>query len=232
MDHETRYEYAAAWLDIVRRLWTADDEFDYAGRVFRIEKGFHQPKPLQRPHPPVMNAGRSGTGNRFAAKYADVVFIAFWEERSPRGRSGRGRDAAWRVKSLAVRSKCGARPSCCAGQQRRRCARNCATWSKNRVTGRPSTNLARIMRVDNPMCRPTCSGSERRGSSAATAAFLLVGTREQTVDELRQLAAGGVDGLVLSWVNYRDELRQFIAEILPLIEQGDLRTPMGLGVPG
>src|SRR5919198_6313640 len=79
MDHETRYEYAAEWLEIVRRLWTAEDEFDYEGRFFRVEKGFHQPKPLQQPHPPIMNAGRSGIGNRFAAKYADMVFVSFWE---------------------------------------------------------------------------------------------------------------------------------------------------------
>src|SRR5919201_1109782 len=79
MDHATRYEYAAEWLEIVRRLWTAEEEFAFEGKYFRIERGFHQPKPLQKPYPPVMNAGRSATGNRFAAKYADVVFTAFWE---------------------------------------------------------------------------------------------------------------------------------------------------------
>src|SRR5207237_5012724 len=79
MDHDERYEYAAEWLDIVLRLWTVQDEFNYEGRFFRIERGFQQPKPVQRPHPPIMNAGRSGTGNRFAAKYSDMVFTTFWE---------------------------------------------------------------------------------------------------------------------------------------------------------
>ena len=37
-------------------------------------KGFHQPKPIQKPFPPIMNAGSSATGARFAAKYADMVF--------------------------------------------------------------------------------------------------------------------------------------------------------------
>src|SRR5579884_2704452 len=79
MDHEQRYAYAAEWVEIVRRLWTAEDEFDYEGRYFRIEGGLLGPKPLQQPCPPLMNAGRSATGNRFAAKYSDIAFTTFWE---------------------------------------------------------------------------------------------------------------------------------------------------------
>jgi alkanesulfonate monooxygenase SsuD/methylene tetrahydromethanopterin reductase-like flavin-dependent oxidoreductase (luciferase family) len=62
--------------------------------------------------------------------------------------------------------------------------------------------------------------------------FPLVGTPERIVDELRKLSADGLDGLVLSWVNYRDELRQFVAEILPLLEQAGLRAPAGVAVTG
>jgi dimethylsulfone monooxygenase len=72
LEHDALYDYAAEWLEIIRRLWTADDEFDYEGRFFEIVKGFHQPKPLQTPCPPIMNAGSSATGARFAAKYTDI----------------------------------------------------------------------------------------------------------------------------------------------------------------
>jgi len=80
MGHDTRYAYADEWVEIVRKLWTDEDEFEYAGKFFTIEKGFHQPKPLQRPHPPIMNAGSSGIGARFAAKNADMAFIGFYED--------------------------------------------------------------------------------------------------------------------------------------------------------
>jgi alkanesulfonate monooxygenase SsuD/methylene tetrahydromethanopterin reductase-like flavin-dependent oxidoreductase (luciferase family) len=39
MDHQTRYEYAAEWVEIVRLLWTSEDDFDFDGRYFRIERG-------------------------------------------------------------------------------------------------------------------------------------------------------------------------------------------------
>jgi dimethylsulfone monooxygenase len=53
----------------------------------------------------------------------------------------------------------------------------------------------------------------------------LVGTAEQIVDELGRLSGAGLDGIVLSWVNYHDEMRQWIAEVMPLIEQASLRKP-------
>ena len=71
LDHETRYERAAEWLTIIRRLWTEDEEFDFEGRFYNIKKGYLAPKPIQRPHPVIMNAGGSDTGRAFAARHAE-----------------------------------------------------------------------------------------------------------------------------------------------------------------
>lgn len=228
MDHETRYEYAEEWLDIVRRLWTAEDEFDHEGRFFRIEKGFHQPKPLQRPHPPIMNAGRSGTGNRFAARYADMVFTSFWES----GHAGAGA-AVTGLRRLA----------------REEFGREIQVWSTAFVLCRPTEkeardelryvveeqgdweaidNLARIIRMDNRDVPPDAQRARKARLMTGYGSYPLVGTPEQVVDELRKLSADGLDGVVLSWVNYQHELRQFIAEVLPLLEQAGLRTPAGV----
>jgi dimethylsulfone monooxygenase len=80
MDHDMRYAYAEEWLEVVRKLWTAKEEFDYSGRFFTIDRGVHLPKPLQQPHPPIMNAGSSAIGARFAAKHADMAFIGLSED--------------------------------------------------------------------------------------------------------------------------------------------------------
>jgi FMNH2-dependent dimethyl sulfone monooxygenase len=66
-EHDTRYEYAQEWLDVAKLLWTREDEFDFEGRFFHIKKGFAQPKPVQRPFPPIMNAGGSPAGQRWSA---------------------------------------------------------------------------------------------------------------------------------------------------------------------
>ncbi|MDE2582380.1 MAG: LLM class flavin-dependent oxidoreductase [Rhodospirillales bacterium] len=53
-------------LDIILRMWSAEDHFDYAGKFWNVTKpermfGFLHPhlKPLQQPHPPIGVAGLS-----------------------------------------------------------------------------------------------------------------------------------------------------------------------------
>jgi hypothetical protein len=38
-----------------------------------------------------------------------------------------------------------------------------------------------------------------------------------------------VDGCLISWVDYKNELRQWIDEVLPLTEQAGLREPFAPG---
>lgn len=93
MEHDERYAYATEWLDILKLLWTAEDEFDYDARYFHIKRGFHQPKPIQRPFPVIMNAGGSGVGRHFSAKHCDMIFIHI-KGMDIRGRAQRYRRSA------------------------------------------------------------------------------------------------------------------------------------------
>jgi FMNH2-dependent dimethyl sulfone monooxygenase len=65
----------------------------------------------------------------------------------------------------------------------------------------------------------------KRRMVAGRGGYPRVGTSEQVVDELARLSRAGLDGIVLSWVNYDDEMRQWMAEVMPLIEQAGLRKP-------
>ena len=62
--------------------------------------------------------------------------------------------------------------------------------------------------------------------------YPLVGTAEQIVDELGKLADIGVDGCLISWVDYKNELRQWNAEVLPLMVQAGLRAAVCAGGAG
>ena len=75
LEHDTRYDKAIEWLEIIKLLWTREEEFDYEGKFYKINKGWLQPKPIQKPYPVVMNAGGSEKGRHYAAKYCDVAFI-------------------------------------------------------------------------------------------------------------------------------------------------------------
>ena len=57
---------------IIRRLWTEDEPFDFDGSYLRLTGAFCNPKPVQRPHPPILIGGRSAATLRVVAEHADV----------------------------------------------------------------------------------------------------------------------------------------------------------------
>jgi F420-dependent oxidoreductase-like protein len=76
-DLATRLELLAEQLEIVHRQWT-EDVFDFEGRHYRLEGCRALPKPLQRPHPPLLVGGSAGRKTadpaaRFADEYNTVA---------------------------------------------------------------------------------------------------------------------------------------------------------------
>lgn len=57
---------------VIRRLWTADEPFDHEGTHVRVHGAVGNPKPVQRPHPPITIGGRASSTLRVVAKHADV----------------------------------------------------------------------------------------------------------------------------------------------------------------
>jgi alkanesulfonate monooxygenase SsuD/methylene tetrahydromethanopterin reductase-like flavin-dependent oxidoreductase (luciferase family) len=56
---------------VIRRLWTSDEPFDFAGHHVQLTGAFGNPKPVQRPHPPILVGGRASATLRVVAKHAD-----------------------------------------------------------------------------------------------------------------------------------------------------------------
>jgi alkanesulfonate monooxygenase SsuD/methylene tetrahydromethanopterin reductase-like flavin-dependent oxidoreductase (luciferase family) len=57
---------------VIKRLWTEDEPFDFDGEHIKLTGAFGNPKPVQRPHPPIVIGGTSSPTLRVVAEHADV----------------------------------------------------------------------------------------------------------------------------------------------------------------
>jgi len=57
---------------VIERLWTLDEPFDFHGDYVHLTGAFGNPKPVQRPHPPILIGGSSTPALRVVAEHADV----------------------------------------------------------------------------------------------------------------------------------------------------------------
>ncbi|MFI5930702.1 LLM class flavin-dependent oxidoreductase [Actinoplanes sp. NPDC051494] len=97
---------------IIRRLWTEEQPFDVDGEYYQLTGAFGNPKPVQRPHPPIMIGGRSAATLRVVAEHADLWNIPGGDIADAIGRSALldrycaeiGRDPATITRSIVLQA--------------------------------------------------------------------------------------------------------------------------------
>ena len=223
-EHDRRYEYAAEWLALVRRLWAAEEEFDWDGEFFRGRRLWSAPKPVQRPGPAVMNAGSSPIGQRFSATHCDMNFVMLRQKSVDADRA-----QIARLKAMAVeqgrRSQCWIHGYVVCRDTEREARAALDRYVVEHGDDVAVANMLRIFGMESETLEPAVLDAFRFHFKAGHGGYPLVGTPAQIVERIETLSAMGVDGLLLSWVDYLGECRQWIDRVLPLMERAGQRRP-------
>ena len=72
-----RIDQLAEGVEIIRRMWT-EAHPRFQGRYYTIDDAVCDPRPLQRPHPPIWIGGEGDRVHRLAARAADGVNVRWW----------------------------------------------------------------------------------------------------------------------------------------------------------
>ena len=226
-EHDQRYDQLQEWLEIVERLWSDNGEFTHHGPFYNVIRGSSAPKPVQKPRPPIMNAGGSGRGRRFACEFADICFVLVGSEDPDKITA-----QVAEIKTLA----------------RETYRRDVQVWTTSFVVQRDTDQEARdyhhhysVEHEDTPtvdawmrlqqeqtqvLPKEILAQMRHRFASGA-GGVPLVGTADTITRRLSMLADCGVDGVLLTWVDYVDGLGRFTNGVLPRMEAAGLRAPFG-----
>lgn len=59
-------------LTIIRRMWSENEPFDFDGPSIQLKDAVCEPKPTQKPHPPILIGGSGNRMLRIVAEHADI----------------------------------------------------------------------------------------------------------------------------------------------------------------
>jgi dimethylsulfone monooxygenase len=218
LEHDARYDYLEEWLTVVEKLWSSQEAFDFEGKFLKLQGALSMPQPVQKPHPPIMNAAMSGRGQRFACQYADFCFVA----------PGISKDAITSYKNLA----------------RNEFGREVGVWMQIPIVQRATRTEAEEfldyfavknedrLSVDGWLAGMATEVKSLKGGKpeyprliVAMGGTPVTGGPADIADQLEALNETGVDGVLLSWFDFDDGIERFSNDVLPLLEKRGLREP-------
>jgi FMNH2-dependent dimethyl sulfone monooxygenase len=228
LEHDARYEMADEWVEIVRRLWMETAEFDFKGDYFDLKRLYCEPKPLQTPRPPIMNAGTSPRGQRFAAMNGDIAYILMRDvddleaaRATVNGYRNLARDEfdrslqVWTAATIICRD---------SAQE----ARDYERFVNEEMADNEATDgMLKMMGIETHSF-PDGGDALRRRFIGGWGGMPLTGTPDEIVDGLKFISDAGCDGCLLMFPAWDEGLDALEDRILPRLEQAGLREAFSL----
>ncbi len=229
-----RYQRAQEYLHLVKRTWTSDGPFDFAGRFYKVRGAHSDVRPLQTPHPLIMFGGASDGALEMGAAECDV-FAIYAEPRATTAERITDFRARAARHGRSVGFNMSVRPIIAATEG--------AAWDKARrilagMTG--SLGWARQERegvrapVDNAGRRQFALAQQKdvhderlwMGITKATGALgntsCLVGTAEQVADSLIAYYRLGVSSFLMRGFDPLGDTIEFGRELIPRLKAAAL----------
>ena len=210
LPHAERYQRTAAFIEILRGLWTAPPgTFDHSSPWYRVEHGVSLPQP-ERP-PPIANAGTSGDARAVIARLCDWAFI-----------STPTLDATPAI----VADIKGA--AAAAGRQVRAAAFPFVLWRDS--ADEAEAEIARIIAHKDTVAAQNWLDGLNLGSGSfdrftldmltvGAGAVHVTGTARDVAEKLAALHAGGLDAVLMVFQAYLRDTERFAREVMPLLRE-------------
>jgi len=172
-----------------------------------------------------LNAGRSARGREFAAKHCDIAFVS-------------AHDPA----PEAIKKQVDA----CRSEASTKFGKDIQIWMSAYVVLKDTTkeaqeyvhdyvvtqgddaavqNILNNSEIDTTKLSPEAASKQSFSLKAGFYGYPLVGDPDHVAELFKNLSDAGVDGFLLTWLDYEGGLARFGRELLPRLEKAGLRAP-------
>ena len=224
-EHDARYDFAQEWLDVIKRAWTEQGDFDFAGQYLKLKGVRAFPKPYGETRPIIMNAGRSPVGQAFALRNCEAFFTATVDSRHSieanakkveeikSAARGLGRDIeVYTVGQVVCRSTQKE-----ADDYYRYAVIDNADWGA-------VEQMMALKNITRQTVAPEVFAQQQQYfAGKGIGGYPFIGTPDQVADELANISRAGMRGIAVSFVNYLNEVPYFCDEVLPRLARLGVR---------
>lgn len=218
LEHDERYAYGQDWLEFATKLWNEPDSFDHDGKFFQSKAAHAYPKPVQDPRPALLNAGASPAGQEFSAQNVDVNLISLPTEEAPAYIDGIKKLANDKYeRDIDVWTYC---LVICRETEKEAKAAQQAIIDKGDWPG--AQNIMDVLGIQSQSFGTQIKQFQER-FIAGWGGPNLVGTPEQVCEQFAELSDAGMSGAIFGFHDYAKELKEFGAEVMPLMRKHGLR---------
>lgn len=223
LGHEERYAYLAEWLTLIRRLWSETCEFDVDSRWFSMKGALSRPQPLRGGAVPIMNAGFSETGMRFAARHSNMGLIGLFGENPDQwqaqvakykalARDEYGRDVqVWTNAQLVLKDT------------EAEATDYLRYYSEDRADHAAIDGFISTLARENGVAEDSDQMRFMRRTVALGSGMPVVGSAETVAAKLVSVVEAGVDGVIFSAIDYVDALQRIARDVLPRLAAAGVR---------
>lgn len=217
IEHQERYRRSEAYIDILKGLWTQEPgTFNYDCPWYTITNGDIRPQPVHKPHPPIANAGVSEDAKAMVSKMCDLAFI------TPPSIEG----AAIQAADIKNRSRKHGRDVLCA----------CPPFIIWRDSESEALEeRAKILeQIDTEAAKNWANGLKVQSGSfdkftlemyaVGAGGIPMIGTKTQVAEMIRELYEGGMDGLLMVFLDFYKDTIRFKKEISPILQKMGIRN--------
>ena len=212
LPHEERYRRTSAFVEILKGLWTEEPgTFNHESPWYHIKDGYVMPQPMQKPHPPIVNAGTSEAARDFVARLCNWAFIA---PATIEGTADMAQDFKRRAETYRRTVRCAGMPF--------------VLWRETEAEAR--AEVSRIMDQTDMVAAQNWAAGLSAGSESmndftlkmlafGAGALPVIGTAEMVAEKLARLYSLGMDGVLIEFLDYYEDTKRFGQEIVPLLRQ-------------